>query len=369
MTLPPALAQTPAPKVLMAEDVFKNVQVLRGIPVNQFMETMGFFSAALGYNCTNCHGNDVLGNWEKYADDIPVKRTARRMVQVVAAINKGQFGGREAVTCYTCHRGSPTPKVVPSLVEQYTEPPPDDPNEVEMTSRAPKTPTADDILNRYIDAIGGAQKVNALTSYTGRGNYDGFDSYHGKVPVDLYAKATGEHSVVTHTQNGDSITVTNGRTAWIMGPDKPMSVLELVPGGDLDGVKLDAALAFPGTLKKTLTDIKAGFPATIIDDRPVSVMQGLVGTSRVKLFFDKETGLLTRMYRLSHTVIGSVPIQVDYSDYREVAGVKIPFQWKNTWTDGQSSYALDEIKPNVAIDPARFARPVPPAKPVVKPVQ
>jgi hypothetical protein len=95
----------------------------------------------------------------------------------------------------------------------------------------------------------------------------------------------------------------------------------------------------------------------------------MVGTSPVKLFFDKETGLLTRMYRLSHTVIGSVPIEVDYSDYREVAGVKIPFQWKNTWTDGQSSYAFDEIKPNVAIDAAKFARPVPPAKPVVKPVQ
>src|SRR5665213_1794685 len=80
----PVLAQTaPAAKELMAEDVFKNVQVLKGIPVNQFMETMGFFSAALGYNCTNCHGDDVLGNWAKYADDIPVKRTARRMVLVM----------------------------------------------------------------------------------------------------------------------------------------------------------------------------------------------------------------------------------------------------------------------------------------------
>ena len=75
----------------MAEDVFKNIQVLKGIPVNQFMETMGFFSAALGYNCTNCHGNEVLGNWDRYADDIPVKQTARRMVQVVNTINKTLF--------------------------------------------------------------------------------------------------------------------------------------------------------------------------------------------------------------------------------------------------------------------------------------
>ena len=117
--LMPLRAQTAAQqKPLMAEDVFKNVQVLKGIPVNQFMDTMGFFSAALGYNCTNCHGDEVLGNWEKYATDTPVKRTARRMVQVVSTINKSLFGGRQAVTCYTCHRGSPTPKVVPSLTEQ-----------------------------------------------------------------------------------------------------------------------------------------------------------------------------------------------------------------------------------------------------------
>ncbi len=126
LALLPLCGQTPPPqKTLMAEDVFKNIQVLKGIPVNQFMETMGFFSAALGYNCTNCHGNEVLGNWERYADDIPVKQTARRMVQVVNTINKNLFQGREAVTCYTCHRGSPTPKVVPSLLEQYSEPPAD----------------------------------------------------------------------------------------------------------------------------------------------------------------------------------------------------------------------------------------------------
>jgi len=73
----PASGQTGEPqKPLLAEDVFKNIQVLKGIPVNQFMETMGFFSAALGYNCTNCHGDEVLGNWEKYANDTPLKRTA-----------------------------------------------------------------------------------------------------------------------------------------------------------------------------------------------------------------------------------------------------------------------------------------------------
>ena len=366
----PASGQTPAqPKPLMAEDVFTNVQVLKGIPVNQFMETMGFFSAALGYNCTNCHGDEVLGNWAKYADDTPVKRTARRMVEVVTTINKTLFGGREAVTCYTCHRGSPTPKVVPSLLEQYSEPPADDPNEVEISRRAPATPTADDIVNRYIQALGGAQRLAGLTSFVGKGNYDGFDSYHGKVAVDVYAKSTGQRTVVVHTQNGDSVTAYDGRNAWIMGPDKPVSVLQLVPGGDMDGVKLDADLAFPGGLKQALTGLRAGFPTTVINDREVQVVQATAGGSRVKLFFDKQTGLLTRVLRYSKTMVGSVPIEIDYSDYREIAGVKMPFQWRLTWTDGQSMFTLDEVQPNVAIDPAKFARPAAAAAPVVAPAK
>ena len=368
--LMPARAQNAAQqKPLMAEDVFKNVQVLKGIPVNQFMDTMGFFSAALGYNCTNCHGDEVLGNWEKYAADTPVKRTARRMVQVVGTINKSLFGGRQAVTCYTCHRGSPTPKVVPSLMEQYSEPPPDDPNEVEISRRVSPVPTADEIFNRYIEAVGGAERLAALTSYAGTGRYEGFDSYHGKVAVEVYAKATGERAVFVHTQNGDSVTTYDGRNAWIVGPDKPVSVLQLAPGGDLDGVKLDSNLAFPGGLKQALTDRRTGFPTTAIDDRPVQVVQALAGGTRVKLFFDKETGLLSRVVRYSKTIIGPVPVQIDYSEYREVAGVKIPFQWRLTWTDGQSMFKLDDVKPNVAIDPRKFAKPPAAAKPVVAPAK
>jgi len=366
----PAFGQAGAQqKPLMAEDVFKNVQVLKGIPVNQFMETMGFFSAALGYNCTNCHGDDVLGNWERYANDIPVKGTARRMIQVVNTINKDLFGGREAVTCYTCHRGSPAPKVIPSLLEQYSAPPADDPNEVEITRRVVSVPSADAILNRYIQALGGAERLAALTSFVAKGTYEGFDSYHGKVALELYATAIGQRTLVAHTQNGDSVTTYDGRNAWIVGPDKPVSVLQLVPGGDLDGIKLDSDLAFPSKLKQALTDWRTGFPTTTIDDREVEVVQAMAGGSRVKLFFDKETGLLSRVVRYSKTIVGSVPVQMDYSDYREVAAVKIPFQWRVTWTDGQSTYVLNDVQPNVAIDQARFAKPAAPAAPVVAPVR
>src|ERR1700693_3441775 len=120
--------QTASPKSQMAEDVFKNVQVLKGISVNEFMGTMGFFAASLGLNCSDCHTSDSSGDWEKYADDTALKRTARRMVLMVNNLNKGEFGGRRAVTCYSCHRGIGHPKLIPSLAEQYGSPPPDDPN-------------------------------------------------------------------------------------------------------------------------------------------------------------------------------------------------------------------------------------------------
>ena len=80
----PLTGQTePDQKPLMVEDVFENVQVLKAIPVTEFMTTIGFFSASFGFNCTNCHTAESLGNWTKYADDVPAKQTARRMIQMV----------------------------------------------------------------------------------------------------------------------------------------------------------------------------------------------------------------------------------------------------------------------------------------------
>src|ERR1700674_5066286 len=148
--------QAATAKPQMAEDAFKNVQVLRGIPVNQFLETMGFFAASLSLNCTDCHTSESGGSWEKYADDTPLKNTARRMVLMVNAINKADFGSKRNVTCYTCHRGSQRPEVTPSLAEQYGTPAPEDPDRVEILQGGPTQPTADQILDKYLQAIGGA---------------------------------------------------------------------------------------------------------------------------------------------------------------------------------------------------------------------
>src|SRR5438045_3191639 len=146
------------PKPQMAEELFKNVQVLKGIPVDEFMDTMGMISSALGLNCLDCHTADADKSWDRFAADTTMKQTSRRMIQMVNAINKDNFRGVRSVTCYTCHRGDLRPKVVPSLIVQYSAPM-EDPNEVEIPPNAKGNP--DDVFNKYIQALGGARHMGS----------------------------------------------------------------------------------------------------------------------------------------------------------------------------------------------------------------
>ena len=207
----------PAQKPQMAEDVFKNIQVLRGISVDEFMGTMGFFSAATGMNCVDCHTADSVSNWTKFADDTPYKQTARRMVLMVRTTNQANFGGKRMVTCYSCHRGSDQPKVTPSLAEQYETPPPDDPDEIEVISDTPAAGalTADQVIDKYIQALGGAQQLAKLTSFTAKGTYVGYDSDQQQVPLDLYAKGPDMRAMVVHTLLGDDFTSYDGHDGWV----------------------------------------------------------------------------------------------------------------------------------------------------------
>ena len=351
---------------ILSEQAFTNVQVLRGIPVKEFMETMGFFAAALSLNCSDCHSQASASNWANYADDTPIKQQTRRMIVMVNTINKANFGGARGVTCYTCHRGSQRPKVIPSLAQQYAAPPDEDPDEIVPLAAVRVTMTAEQILDRYIQAIGGAAAAARLTSYTAKGTYEGFDSDFEQVPVDIYAKAPDMRATVIHMRAGDSSTTYDGREAWAAGPQDltPVTLISLV-GDSLAGARLDARLAFSGRIKQILTDWRTGFPQLRIDDRPVDVIEGRTPDgSGVKLYFDRETGFLVRSVRYSRTAVGTVPVNVIYSNYGDVAGlgVKIPYTWQVTWTNGRGTYNVTSLQPNVTIDAARFGRPTPPSQ-------
>ena len=338
----------------LAEDVFKNVQVLKGIPVDEFMDTMGMFSAALSLNCIDCHVAESVDKWEKFADETPLKRTARTMLLMVNAINKEHFKGVRSVSCYTCHRGDLRPKVVPSLIVQYSAPV-EDPNEVEIPPNA-KGPSPDEVFNKYIQAVGGAQAWSRLTSFTGKGTFVGFETEQTKVPAEIYVKSPAQRTMVVHTRIGDSVRVYDGRTAWIAAPDRPLPLMQLT-GGNVEGAKIDALLSFPAQLKQAFAVWRVG--VTSIDDKEVTVLQGTNPRQPPVNFYFDSSNLLVRVVRFEDTAVGRIPVQIDYSDYRVVAGVKIPFHWTTTWTDGQATTELSEVQPNAAVDAARFNRPAP----------
>jgi len=348
-------------KPLMAEDVFKNIQVLKGIPVREFMNTMGFFSASTNLNCIDCHSPESE-SLEGYAIDTPRKQTARRMVLMVNQINQSNFGGRRLVTCYTCHRASDRPEAIPSLLDQYSVPE-DDPNRVEVIPAGPvqsvKQVSADQILDKYIQAIGGAAQVARLTSLAAKGTYEGYETLSAKVPVDIFATAPNRLTMIVHTQNGDSVSTYDGANGWMAAADKLMRVLPLT-GGDLEGARMDASLSFPARIKQDF-QWRTGFPSVTIDDKPVQVIQNAArGATGAKLYFDSESGLLVRQVRFVDTAVGVIPTQVDYADYRDVAGVRVPFRRVITWTDGRSTIELSQVQPNVRIDAAQFAKPAAP---------
>jgi hypothetical protein len=338
---------------LMAEQVFKNVQVLKGITVNEFMGAMGIFSAALGMSCGDCHAGDD-SKWENYAEDNPRKQMTRVMVLMMANINRTNFRGRQVVTCFTCHRGSDRPKVTPSLELLYSPLPPQDPADViEQSSFAP---SPDEVLDKYIQALGGTQRLAALTSFVAKGVAVGYGPEAEKRPVEIYGRVSGQLTTIIHTSGGDNITAFDGRNAWVSAPFRPVPVLALT-GHDLDGAKLDANLSFPAQIKQALTKWRVGPPAAI-SNRDVQVVQGTsAGGANATLYFDAESGLLLRQVRYADSPVGRLPTQIDYSDYREVAGVKMPFRWTTTWLDGRENFELSEVQPNVAIDAARFTRP------------
>jgi len=340
----------------MSEQVFKNVRVLKGIPVDQFMATMGFFSASLGETCTDCHSAESGGDWAKYADDNPRKNTARVMIGMMNAINKTYFGGRREITCYSCHRGVERPDVTPNLADLYGPPPSKEPDELRQPLG--KTASADQILDKYIQALGGADKLAKINSFTAHGMYQGYQAE--KYPVDVFAQAPNRLSTIVHSAAGDSTTTFDGGAGWIAGPanERPVPFIELT-GGDLLGAKLDAAVWFPTQIKQTLMEWRAARPARI-DGKNIQMIQGSSdGRYPVNLYFDAQSGLLARMVRYSESPVGLNPTQVDYTDYREVAGTKVPYRILVTWLDGKSTTEFSEIRANEAVDASRFAKPRP----------
>ena len=339
---------------VMVEDVFKNVQALKGITVDEFMGTMGIMSASLGLCCNDCHpgaGTEKVV-WED--DTEPRKKTARQMVLMVQAINRDNFSGRQAVTCWTCHRLRLTPVETPRLDQFYGEAITELDDAI---SKADGVPTPVQVIDKYLQAIGGAEKAAGITSIAATGRVQAFGNFGGGGDFEYFAQAPDKRAMLSHLPDGESSRTFDGRAGWFA---IPLAVVPKYPltGGELDGARIDAQLSFPAQIAHSLTALRVG-PVTEVNGKEVYLLQGNGARgSFASLYFDRGSGLLVRTIRYTPSKIGKVPTQVDYEEYRDVGGIKFPHRWTFTWLDGRDSFEFSDVKFNVPVDAAKFGEPV-----------
>jgi hypothetical protein len=334
-----------APEVKTAEQVYKNIVQLKGTPADQLPSAMQFISASLGVECETCHVKD-----KPEADDKGAKRTAREMMAMTANINKESFRGQQTITCYSCHRGSERPVASPPVLESDMPAP--------TAAAAPRppagaaAPTADDIVAKYLTAVGGADAMKKITSRTMKGVVMAMGS---ETAIDLYTKAPNKRISVSHASpTSDSYTAFDGTAGWLGTTGKPAREMT---AAEAFGASLDADFYLVAHLKEIFPQLRRGRPTEIAGVMCESLSGSKPGQPPVQLYFDQKTGLLQRLVRFTQTPMGRMPVQIDYADYREVDGVKTPWRWTLARPNGRFTIQLKEVKNNVPIDDAKFTRP------------
>ena len=333
--------QPPAQLPQTAEAKYRNIQVLKGLPATQLEPAMAFISGSLGVRCSHCHMNQ----FEK--DDKPTKLAARRMIQMVFDLNKGSFGGERAVSCYTCHRGNPLPVSVPAVGQN-----PWSPKAAETAKEDKPLPTVDWVLERYVEALGGAKAFEKITSRIAKGSRIGADGV--LVPEDVYQKAPGKLLTVTSYPNIIFRTAFDGVDGW--GKSSKDAVQEL-PAEQLAQLKRESVFHKEIKIKELYAALSMSGKTAIADSEAYVIAATPFSGSPEKLYFDVRTGLLVRRYVESPMVFGKFPLQTDYEDYREVDGIKQPFLIRWSMPGRIWGRKIAEIKQNVPVDDAQFTRP------------
>ena len=340
----PQTTNAPGPK--KTEEQFKNILVLKGLPADQLIPSMQFITASLGVECEFCH---VQGAFEK--DDKKTKQTARKMMEMMFAINKDNFDGRREVTCYSCHRGNSDPVSTPLVMPEKPKPEMSEARKEGAEAKEAKGPAADQLVDKYLKAVGGAAAIDKVTSRVMKGTITFGDR---NIPIDIYSKDPDMRISFTHTPDGDSITAFDGHEGWLGMPGRPVREMH---GPDIDAAAMDADLHFPAHLKEIFSEVKVQGMEKIGDHEAYLVVGQREGKTPLRLYFDEKSGLLLRLVRFGETPLGRLPTQIDYADYREAGGVKIPFRWTLARPSGRFTIQVSEVKPNVPVDDAKFVRP------------
>ena len=340
--------ETTKPAGPLAEERFKNIQALKGVPADDVVPAMQFISNSLGVECEFCH---VRNAFDK--EDIEKKKVARKMITMQMAINKDNFNNHRDVTCYSCHHGSHHPAEVPIIPDVETTP---EHGEGNAGGAPPAGPTADQLLDKWAQAVGGADAMHKITSRVEKGT---IKFGQGESSIEIYAKAPGKRLSVMHTPRGESLTGFDGQAGFTTGFGPPRDMA----GGDVDVAKIDATFYLPVEAKQVFTQFRVR-PPEKVGDRDAYLVFGLrQGHPPVRLYFDEQSGLLVRMVQYVETPLGRNPVQIDFADYRDADGVKLPFQWTLARPFGRFTIQVNEIQQNVPIDDAKFAKPAGPPPP------
>jgi photosynthetic reaction center cytochrome c subunit len=337
----------------LTEQQFKNIKVLKGLPADQLIPAMQFMTASLGVECEFCHVRGDHGPaFDK--DDKKPKEIARKMIEMMFAINKDNFEGKREVTCYSCHRGAAHPVGIPLVAEEGAKPEaPASGNEKKPDTSS--LPNAEQVFDKYLAASGGAEALGKITSRVEKGTLSGFGDT--TFPIDIYAKAPDKRISIMHIKGGDSTTAFDGHSGWLSVPGRPPHIMN---ADENSGARIDADFRLPTDIK-TLSQKFTPAPGETIDGHPTNLIVGHNDDqATLRLYFDAQSGLLIRLIRYNETPLGRLPTQIDYSDYRDADGVKIPYRWSLARPGNRFTIQIDEVHQNVPVDDAKFAAPPPP---------
>ena len=351
------------------EQTRKNIKVLKGLPESQLFPLMNFVSASLGVRCDFCHvkqGKDPktgFDNWVWESDDKPEKNTARQMMQMVLALNHSQSYGLDpgSVSCYTCHRGSTRPVSLPPLpLAQSGHEPAPGPSPAASPSPAPTReapPTLQQIYDKYVAAVGGQEAASKFQTQVVRGTREA--SQGRSWPFEATSKGPDKFLMLIQVpQFGTVSQAVNGATGWVSNP----RITRALTPSEFNDMKFAAGLL--GVIKFRPSPTMRSVGRSKMGDRDVYVVvdRPSEGVSQ-RYFFDAQTGLLLRILTLTDTVLNPIPDQIDFEDYREVEGARVPFVVRVSNIDTFYSYTrtIKEVRPGVAAEDKLFEMPPAPA--------
>jgi photosynthetic reaction center cytochrome c subunit len=326
-----------------AGEVFKNIQLLNDVPAERILPTMQFMNSALGVECGFCH---VSGHFEK--DDKKEKQTARKMISLTLALNKNSFENLREVTCFSCHRGAHVPASDPAVATDFHVTAPANAEPVKLPDRLPSVAQ---IIDAYVAALGGATAIEEITSRTEEGM---ITTNENSVAIEIISGDSGKQAIIQHLANGDSSRVFDGRDAWFTSPGRSAVHLQ---GDELDAARVDADLYFPIHIRQIFPELRVEYPESLDGQDTYLIIGVRDGHPQTKLYFDKRTGLLVRAERYAESALGLNPARVDFSDYREVDGVRVAFRRRRSSLAGTSTIELNRVRQNDPIPPETFASP------------